>query len=144
MTYLTRQPEDMKNGQSSRSFSLRDWFVFAAFRLVGQRLWDKTYTLLSESRRFLGSLRIQLAKDRASVSLGPAFELDPQSQQRNKRTLVRKRGIENLLAIQPWAAHQTFEIFLMGFDVGEQWALGTLDSKPHPAQYGPKSTSESN
>jgi hypothetical protein len=143
MTYFT-QPGDKGIGQPSKPFSLKKSLLGAAYRLSGPNLWAKLCISFCESRCFLGSLRTQLAKGRASRSLGPAFELDPQSQQRNKRTLARMQGIENLLAIHPWIAYQSFETFLAGFDAGEQWARDTLSSKPHPGQCEPKSTSESN
>jgi hypothetical protein len=113
---------------------LKDALEGVVFRLLGSHLWDKLYTLFSESRSFLGRLCTQLAKDRVFVSLGPSLEFHHQSWQRNKRTLARKKGIENLLAIHPWAAHQDFEMFLMGFDAGEQWASHTLSNRPHPDQ----------
>jgi hypothetical protein len=38
------------------------------------------------------------------------------------RILARRRGIENLQAIHPWVDFQDLEIFLMGFDAGDQYA----------------------
>lgn len=112
-----------------------------ASRLLGKYLWRKTYTLFVEPRSFLASLRIQLAKDRLSLSFGPSLEIRPQGWVRNRRTLVRMMGIGNLLAKYPWATHQNFEIFLMGFDAGEQWERDSQGNIQHPGQCEPKNTS---
>ena len=157
MTYFTQQDgttphldvlrqtaEGIEIGPPSKPSFLQDAFVSLASRLLGKYLWRKSYTLFSELRSLLGSLRIQLVKDRLFVSLGPSFEPHLQGWQRNRRTIARMRGIGNLLAIYPWATHQNFEIFLMGFDAGERWALDNQGNKQHPGQCEPKSTSESN
>lgn len=125
--------------------SLGETVSVSAFRLLGPRLWGKLYIVLSESRGFLGRLRTQLAKDLVCVSLGPSLEKHHQSWVRNKRTLARKQGIKNLLAIHPYSSHLDFETFLAGFDAGEQWAFDTMGNKPHPdPTHSSISTPESN
>lgn len=114
--------------------SLRDAFVGVVFRLLGQRLWDRLYTLFSESRSFLGRLRTQFAKDQVGVSLGPSLEQGHQGWTRNQRTLARSRGIEKLQATRSWLTPLDFETFLVGFDAGEQWAFDTMSNRPHPGQ----------
>lgn len=131
----------MEIGPPSKPSFLRDAFQALAFRFLGANRWHMLSMLFYESRCFLGNLRTQFAKGPVSVHFGPSFELDPHLKGRNKRTLARMRGIGNLLAIYPWAAHRTFEIFLMGFDAGEQWALDNQDSKPHHDQCEPNNTS---
>ena len=121
----------------------KDALIAVAFRLLGPRLWDKSYTLLSESRSFLGRLRTQLAKDRVSLSLGKSLEPHHQGWRRNRRTLARKKGIEKLLATRPWLTPQDFETFLAGFDAGEQWAFDSLGSTPRPGQHESINTSDS-
>jgi len=66
------------------------------------------------------------------VSLGSALQRHYQSYRPNIRTGVRKQGIETLLATYPWADLLTLEIFLKGFDVGEQWASDMRDSGSKP------------
>ena len=99
---------------------LTDALTGALFRLLGQRLWDKLYISLSSSKCFYGHIRTQLAKDRVSVSLGPALERQSESYRPNRRTGARRQGIENLRAIHPWVDLISHEMFLMGFNAGEQ------------------------
>jgi hypothetical protein len=141
---LRETPAGIEIGPPSKPSFLRDAFVSLASRLLGKYLWRKTYTLFVESRSFLASLRIQLAKDRLSFRFGPSLQSHPQGRVRNRRTLVRMMGIGNLLAIYPWVTHQNFEIFLMGFDAGEQWERDSRGNTQHLGQYEPKNTSESN
>lgn len=125
--------EKHSSAHAKHHLSPGETFAVVAFRFLGQRLWDMSYILLSSFRCFLGHLRTQLVKDQAGVSLGPSLEFCHQSWQRNRRTLARKEGIRMLLAIHPWADFQTLEIYLMGFDAGEQWASDNCRSKPHPS-----------
>ena len=113
--------------------SLKETCGVAVIRLLGLHLWGKLYILLSSFRCFLGHLYTQLSKDRVSVSLGPAMEWHCQSYRPNRRTLARRQGIEKLQATHPWADFQTLEIFLAGFDAGEQWGSGICDSHSKPA-----------
>jgi hypothetical protein len=111
------------------------------FRLLGSWLWGKSCTTLSVTRSFLGRLHTQLSKDLVSVNLGPKLQRHLGSYQLNRRTLARKRGIESLRAIHPWADFQDLEIFLMGFDVGEQWVLCSSDNVTDPGSLGNASSS---
>ena len=118
--------------QLEKRRSLEEILEVAAFRFLGQHLWERLYILFSSFRCFLGHIHTQLAKERVSVSLGPAMQLHCQSYRPNRRTLARRQGIEKLQAIHPWADFQTLEIYLMGFDAGEQWASYNCDSHSKP------------
>lgn len=109
---------------------LRGVLEGVAFRLLGRNLWGKLYILLSSFRSCLGHIRTQLETGRDYVSFGPSFERHHQSLRRNRRTLARKKGIENLRATRPWLDAQDFEIFLAGFDAGEQWISDKTDTQP--------------
>ena len=58
------------------------------------------------------------------MSFGPALtRMCPGHQyQTNIRTVARKHYTELLLATRPWADGEDLQIFLMGFDAGEQFA----------------------
>ncbi len=122
-------PPDTKISQLSKLFGRRkDVLATFVFRILGQNLWDKSHILFSSLQSCLGHIRTQLATGRGFVSLGPSMEQLPQSYRRNPRTLARKQGIENLQATHPWADLQDLEIFLAGFDAGEQYILCTVES----------------
>jgi hypothetical protein len=129
---LTPRKDTVSSPKSPES--LKDTLTVAAFRLVGPRLWDRLYILLSSFQSFLGHLHTQLAKGRGSVTLGPSGEFHSGSYRRNKRTLARTEGIGKLQATRPWVDSQDLEIFLMGFDMGEQWASDTLGKTLYPGQ----------
>ena len=117
----------------SKSYSLlRGGPAIAAIRLLGPYLWGRLYILFSSLRCCFGHIRTQLGGDRVLVSLGPALEQHCQSYRPNRRTAARKQGIEILRATHPWADLPTLEIFLKGFDAGEQWGshMRDFDSKP--------------
>ncbi len=109
---------------------LVDGLVSVPFRSLGSILWRKLYILISSLRSCLGHIRTQLATGRGYVTFGPALEKYRQSSRRNRRTLARRKGIENLLATRPWLDSHDFEIFLAGFDAGEQWICDKTDKEP--------------
>ena len=91
------------------------------FRLLGHRRWDKVFILRKALPNCLGRIRAQFAKAPIHVSLGPYWQVaDPPS--RHPRTLARKAAVEKLRATYPWVDMQDLEIFLAGFDAGEDWA----------------------
>jgi hypothetical protein len=124
------------SSRSKRKQSLGETLEVAAFRLLGQRLWYKSCILFSALRSCLGHIRTQLAKDQAGASLASSPESHHPLRNYDKRRLARKQGIRMLQATHPWIDHQDFEIFLMGFHAGEQWAFDSPDlcSTPHPYQ----------
>lgn len=76
--------------------------------------------LFSSLRSVLGHIRLQY--EEGVVSAGQALEQgEDQSVQRNRRTLARIVGIEELSAKYPWMDHVDYRMFLEGFDAGEQW-----------------------
>lgn len=96
------------------------------FRLVG--IW---HIWRAATRSCRGRIELQSPTERLDVGVGSAFVRDQAGDyQVNTRTLARAACIENLSATYPWADIVDFRIFLMGFDAGEQWTLGTKDSEP--------------
>jgi hypothetical protein len=62
------------------------------------------------------------------VDYGLSFERDADGRRvLRKRTENRMSGIDNLLKTHPWASEMEEEIFLLGFDRGEAFALGNAD-----------------
>ena len=118
---------NMENGQLTRPSRLRDIVAYAPFRFLPESLHYKLYLVFSSLGSLLGRLRTQLVKNHPRVSFGPAFEAGhPHLLRRNKRTLARKSGVAERLATLTWVDLQDLEIFLMGFDAGEQWASRNL------------------
>jgi len=73
---------------------------------------------------FRGHIQTLSSTGQAGVSLGPSLERNHHGRcQANARTIARRRYTEMLLATHPWADGQDLQIFLMGFDAGEQWAF---------------------
>jgi hypothetical protein len=89
--------------------------------------WRRRRSILAFAfRSFHGRIRNQFARDLDGVDFGPAFLSSPDgSLVLNVRSAVRNLYTEKLLAIHPWVDHQDLEIFLMGFDAGEQWSMCT-------------------
>lgn len=82
-------------------------------------------------RSALGHLRLRFPKD---LSCGPSLELETGAERRfvpNRRTLARFEGIQRLSATLPWVDKTEWNIFLMGFDVGERHALSNLGKTEH-------------
>jgi hypothetical protein len=107
----------------------RVWPAISAF--VSYRLFvaHRQMQILSSSfRSFLGHMRIQSPKEGYLFSCGPALVRDQTGHyQPNARTHARGEGIRALLAKHPWADRPDFQIFLEGFDAGEQFARSAND-----------------
>jgi hypothetical protein len=71
-------------------------------------------------RSFRGHIRTQSAKGRATATFGAWFENHHGHLRANRRTAARREYTEKLRAIRPWVDSQDLEIFLMGFDAGEE------------------------
>jgi hypothetical protein len=99
------------------------------FRLYARKL-------PSVFRSALGHILLELPRN---WSVGPAFqEESDQSFSQNKRTLARALGIQELWAKYPWMDQADLEIFLRGFDAGEQWGLRKQGTEEHTATYSQK------
>jgi hypothetical protein len=92
------------------------------------RLLDTTYILRASFDSFLAHTRIRFATRPPSVDYGPAFHrLSDGTYQAEARTLARAEYTKAVSATRPWADTVDLEIFLMGFDAGERWALHKWD-----------------
>jgi len=73
------------------------------------------------ARSFVWHIRIQSSKEASRVSLGPVWVQGPDgSLVESLGTRARAEGIRSLWAKYPWADVVHQQIFLMGFDAGEQ------------------------
>lgn len=76
-----------------------------------------------------GHIQIQSARERVAVRLGPTLERSRTGHlQPNVRTLCRGEGIRNLLATYQWADNADLRVFLLGFDLGEQFGRSCPDT----------------
>jgi hypothetical protein len=94
------------------------------FRLASGpiRFW---YALRCVSGSSLGCIRNLLSRKSWSLLLGPWYEVLPTGcLVRNERSNARSVGIQELMSRYPWANTVELEMFLAGFDKGEQFALG--------------------
>jgi hypothetical protein len=117
----TIQKETCLAGVFLRLRPLKDTCTRGLFHVVGPLRWSKAYILLTALRSFRGHLRTQYAKGQVRVDLGSVFELHQGHPRKNMRTLARRKSIEKLRATHPWVDFQDLEIFLMGFDAGDQF-----------------------
>jgi hypothetical protein len=76
-------------------------------------------------RSFRGHIGILLSTTRG-VRLGPAFQPQSQGHSPNERTYARAEGIKNLQATHPWVDNVDLQLFLMGFDAGEEHCTASL------------------
>jgi len=76
-------------------------------------------------RSFRGHIGILFSTTRG-VSLGPAFQPQSEGHLPNERTYARAEGIRNLQATHPWVDNADLQIFLMGFDAGEEHCIAAL------------------
>jgi hypothetical protein len=91
----------------------------------GAMLWNISNRTLAA---LWGHWKSQISAKSQTVSFGPAFRRLPDgSLQPESRTIERSKRIDNLLATRPWADRVDIQIFLEGFDAGEQWCLGNQD-----------------
>jgi hypothetical protein len=88
-------------------------------------LWNISSSTLAA---LWGHWRSQISAKSLTVPFGPAFRRLPDgSLQPESRTIERSERIDNLLANRPWADRVDIQIFLEGFDAGEQWCLRNQD-----------------
>lgn len=90
------------------------------------------YALRLEGRSFVGSMKELLSKTHCGVDLGLALERLPCGcLVQNERTNARHQSIRALVSLRPWASTIDREIFLEGFDAGEQYALDRSSKSIH-------------
>jgi hypothetical protein len=92
------------------------------------RFW---YALKIAGRSFRGHIALLLAKKHWGVDLGPLLQSSADGCLReDTRTHARSAGITQLTSLHSWANTIDSEIFLLGFEWGERYALGTLSIPP--------------
>ena len=90
------------------------------------RFW---YALRLASDSFFGCIQILLAKKSWGADLGPAYRQLPNGcLVANERSDVRSEGIQKLESRYPWANTVELEMYLEGFDAGEQFASRKMDT----------------
>ena len=85
-------------------------------------LWMRKWYAVSRS--FRGHIRFQFSTRTGWVDLGPVFRDKDGHCVADERTRARAEGIEKLLATHQWADSADRRIFLLGFEVGEQFGRG--------------------
>jgi hypothetical protein len=115
------------------------------WRVTPYRLWPSlesllrfAYALRWEGRSLFGRIQILLSRKQWGLDLGPEYvTLLDGRRLRNKRTAARSYGIEELASCYPWASMFDLELFLKGFDLGEQYTQSSLRSaEPEPFETG--------
>jgi hypothetical protein len=103
-----------------RGFSL--WFLTRhVIRLIAIRLLNIWCIWSGAARSLVWHIRIQSSREAPHVDLGPVYLQTPDgSLVESLGTRARAEGIRNLSAKYPWADVVHQQIFLMGFDAGEQ------------------------
>jgi hypothetical protein len=98
--------------------------------------WSTLALWASKLCDVLHSLRehIRIEFSTSSVDLGAAFSPQGAGWLPNTRTIARAEGIRTLQAIRPKVDIADIQMFLAGFDAGEQYALDRGDSPPHSSQ----------
>lgn len=106
--------------------------IFLARRAVSRklshlrsRLWRTTNILRDSWGSFRGHISVQSATKRTIVYFGPLFEILPHTESPvlNTRTIARCEYTKALSEMHSWADAVDHQIFLMGFEAGEQWSL---------------------
>jgi hypothetical protein len=88
--------------------------------LIREHLQERWYIWQESLRSLRGHICTQSAIGRPSVITGPWFENHLGHRRPNRRTLSRNVYIRKLRATHPWVDSQDCQMFLMGFDAGEE------------------------
>jgi hypothetical protein len=78
-------------------------------------------------------MRIQFATEGTRVRVGPAFQFRDGCYQGSERTIARAEGIKKFQANYPWVDSVDIQMFLEGFDVGEEYCT-TAQTSDHGNQ----------
>jgi hypothetical protein len=100
---------------------------------LGFRLRVVGYIWQSSFRSFLGHIEIQSAKGFPAIDFGPAFRCSEDgSNEPELRTQARSQYTEKLEAKYHFLDGVDIQMFLEGFDAGEQWvAIHTAGIEMH-------------
>jgi len=91
---------------------------------TGLQIWCMSF------RSFRGHIGTLSSTQKTCVDLGPVLDCLPNgSYQQNTRTAARKQGIEILWAKRPRMGSVDLQMFLGGFDAGEQWCARTTGTE---------------
>ncbi len=97
-----------------------------AVRLFQEFQW-RSKTLLRIGRIAIAHMRLLLSENEFFVDYGLSFERNEDGGRvRRKRTQARMNGTDSLLRKYPWASVIEEDIFLLGFDRGEEFAQSSL------------------
>lgn len=96
-------------------------------------VFAKMQSVLRRLCVILGSLRehTRIQFSTQSVALGPGFELLETGWRENKRTTARAEGIRKLQAIRQTVDIADIQMFLAGFDAGEEFVRDSMGSLVH-------------
>jgi hypothetical protein len=105
------------------------------------RLVRHSHVLRIAGRSFCGHISLLLSRKQEGVDLGLAHQqqLSHEHLLPNTRTSSRRRGIERLVASRPWANSIDVQLWLEGFDWGEQYALDTCGTQARGGPITPSS-----
>lgn len=114
------------------------FWVWRELRYLAFLLRSRLLGTMRRGKACFGSFRahmaIQFATEPPSLDFGQAFERAPDgTYQEDTRTLARSEYTKGLLAIRGWADLGDLQMFLMGFDAGEQSALRSEDTSTYNA-----------
>jgi len=120
-----------------REQAVRDYWHTSTPASIRVKIWLRTrwyalcrvwYVLKLSSHSFVGHIGILLSKSSSEFDYGLMVEEAPSGVLCwNRRTCARVRGIRELTALYCWASSIEEQIFLSGFDKGEEFALRLVD-----------------
>lgn len=120
-----KQRENVPCGQQDIGVSSYERVWQSLALLFRPRFW---YALRLAIRSGYGNMKTLLSKKHWAVDLGLHFErLECGCLVPNERTSARNNGMKDLEASYPWANTVLVQMFLDGFDKGEQYILGKMD-----------------
>ena len=120
---------------SPRRMTVSGNLLRLAVRRAGLARIERLCTALSALRSCQGHIGTAFRQGNCFLETGPAWFPNGEP---NKRTLARNSGIENMLATYPWADTLDLQMFLAGFDAGEEFAFRNdmQPNRPGPVSEG--------